>query len=322
MNGPPSSPSPSPPAPYREGKALAEIIPPDRRRAKATALVLVSMVAGVVLWVLGGWAIAAIQSRETKVPAPTPGYYAGRIGPSLLRGPDAQVAMPPLRRSVVHVWLQGCGDCMPAFEAMRALQSTGGLQVDAPVVNVAYGEADLTWAQRYGVATNLVFDPGGTSVVRPLGIGTFMTLVVEPNGSIIHRDRPDQPGYLARVRSAVEFGNPNVVPAPDPRDPLGSRTDTPEATDTTLDAASVQRVVAAHRAGIKRTCWERSDDDRRSASVDVRLTIDTDGRVTTARATGDDPVVAKCIEAQTRTWLFPSPSSQTTVNIPFKFIRE
>jgi hypothetical protein len=302
------SPTPPPPTPYRAGKPLADIIPPDRRRAKAAALVLASMVAGVTLWVLGGWALDAVQSRPARTPTPTPGYVAARIGPSTLRGPSAQVTMPPSTRSVVNVWLQGCADCMPAFEAMAALQSEGGLQVEGPVVNVAYGEADLTWAQRYGVATNLVFDPGGANVVRPLGIGTFTTLVVEPNGSIIHRDRPDLPGYVARVRSAVRFGDPNMVTA----DPM-------------LDAASVQTVVAAHRAQIKRSCWDRTtaEDDRpRAANVTLRLTVGSDGHVTAATATGNDPVVARCIEGDSRSWLFPAAPAPTTVNIPFKFVRE
>ena len=37
---------------------------------------------------------------------------------------------------------------------------------------------------------------------------------------------------------------------------------------------------------------------------------------------GDDPVIAKCIENQVRTWTFPAPGSKTTVNIPFKFFRQ
>jgi hypothetical protein len=266
-----------------------------------------------VLWVLGGWALDALQSarRQDAVPAPTPGYVAGSIGHARLRGPAAEVTLPPPRRTVVHVWLQGCADCMPAFEAMRTIQSEGGLHVDAQIINVAYGEADLTWAQRYGVATNLVFDPGGVNVVRPLGIGTFTTLVVEPDGSIIHRDRPDRPGYAGRVRAAVGFRDPDLVPAE------------PPAADAMLDQASVQNVVAAHRTEIKRTCWERADDDGpRSVSVSVRLTVGVDGRVTAAAASGDDPRLARCIEAQTRTWFFPAAPSPTTVNIPFKFIRE
>ena len=33
-------------------------------------------------------------------------------------------------------------------------------------------------------------------------------------------------------------------------------------------------------------------------------------------------VVAKCIENQVRSWQFPAPGSSTTINIPFKFVRQ
>jgi hypothetical protein len=314
------APTPPTPTPYRDGKALAEIIPPDRRREKAIALMGASMVAGVALWVLGGWALEGLHGGEPKpTVVQTPGYVAGRLTRSVLSGPGGTFVMPPPARSVVNVWLQGCQDCMPAFEAMARLQREGGLNVPSPIINVAYGEADATWAGRYGVATNLVFDPGGASVVKPLGIGTFTTMVVEPDGTIIHRDRPDRPGYAARVRSAVIYGNPNVVP-----EPLGDPLAVAPPDGTPFDSAGVERVIAAHRAAIKRTCWDRSrrTDAPSQVSVTVALSVGTDGRVLASTSSGDDPVVAKCIEAQTRTWVFPRPTIATAVNIPFKFVQE
>ena len=311
--------SPTPRTPYRDGKALAEIIPPDRRREKAIALVGGSMIAGVALWVLGGWALEALQARSEPVPimvGTTPGYVAGRVPQSELKGPGGIFALPQPVRSVVNVWLQGCQDCMPAFDAMAQLQSEGGLNVGAPVINVAYGEADLTWANRYGVGTNLVFDPGGASVVKPLGIGTFTTLVVEPDGTIIHRDRPDRPGFAARVRSAVIYGSPNVEPVA-----AGGPIAPPDGTSG-LDSAGVERVIASHRAGLKRTCWDRRANAPSHASVTVALTIGTDGRVTNSASNGDDPALGTCLEAQTRTWYFPRPATPTSVNIPFKFVQE
>jgi hypothetical protein len=64
-----------PRTPYRDGKALAEIIPPDRRRVKTLALVLGSMVLGVALWGLGGMVLA--PPRE---PTPPP------LGPPAIEG--------------------------------------------------------------------------------------------------------------------------------------------------------------------------------------------------------------------------------------------
>ena len=313
------------PTPYREGKPLTDIIPPDTRRQKTIIIIAASMVAGVCLWMLGGWALEmlAAQSDEARpivVPV-TPGYIAGRIAPGMLHGPGGYVSMPPKGRSVLHVWVQGCSDCMPAFEAMHDLETNGGLGVRVPIINVAYGEADQGWARRYGVANNLVFDPGGTSLVKPLGIGTFTTLVVEPDGAIIHRDRPDRPGYAARVQSAMQYGSGVTTPTHQ-ADPLS---EAPPTGATVLDSQAVQRVVAAHRAGIKRTCWElrpSGDNMVTQVNVTVTLTVGTDGTVTQSAAQGDNPVIAKCIESQARSWSFPRPPSPTTVNIPFKFVQE
>jgi predicted Zn finger-like uncharacterized protein len=90
-----------------------------------------------------------------------------------------------------------------------------------------------------------------------------------------------------------------------------------------LDSASVERVVAAHRAGVKRTCWERGGADQKSSvNVTVSATVGPDGSVAGTSSSGDDPVVAKCIEQQVKAWRFNAPGSTTTVNIPFKFVRQ
>jgi hypothetical protein len=311
-----------PQTPYRAGKPLAEIIPPDRRRAKTLALVLASMALGVALWVLGGMVLDL--RRELRPPpigtAPV-GYQAGRITPSVLGGPGLSAVMPPRERAVLHVWLQGCQDCMPKFEAMRALESAGGLGVTVPIYNVAYEEADPTWAARYGVQQNLVFDVGGRSVVKPLGIGTFTTLVVDPDGSILLRDQPDRPGYRDRVRAAVGAANVLPTPTPSPDDPLGP----PGDQGAPLDAEAVRRVVAAHAASLKRACWEPRLADRdgpSAASVTVTATIGGDGRVDATRATGDDAPLQKCLEAQVAKWRFPGSGATKTVSLPFRFAKQ
>jgi hypothetical protein len=90
-----------------------------------------------------------------------------------------------------------------------------------------------------------------------------------------------------------------------------------------LDSSSVERVVASHRAGVKRTCWERGGADQKSSvNVTVSAVVGPAGNVVSASSSGDDPVVAKCIESQVRGWMFSAPGSNTTVNIPFKFVRQ
>jgi hypothetical protein len=90
-----------------------------------------------------------------------------------------------------------------------------------------------------------------------------------------------------------------------------------------LDQAGVERVVAAHRTGVKRTCWERGGADQKSSvNVTVTANVGPDGNVASTSSSGDDPVVAKCIESQVKTWQVPRPGSNTTINIPFKFVRQ
>jgi hypothetical protein len=90
-----------------------------------------------------------------------------------------------------------------------------------------------------------------------------------------------------------------------------------------LDQASVERVVAGHRAGVKRTCWERGGADQKSGvNVTVTANVAPDGSVSSTSSSGDDPVVAKCIESQVKSWRFPAPGATTTLNIPFKFVRQ
>ena len=102
------------------------------------------------------------------------------VGPVTLRGPGGELALPQDHPLVVNVWLQGCADCMPRFRAAQHL-ALNGEDWPKPVVNVAYGRADPAWAERYGVGEQLVFDPG-SALVRPLGIGTFTTLVIDAHG--------------------------------------------------------------------------------------------------------------------------------------------
>jgi predicted Zn finger-like uncharacterized protein len=97
----------------------------------------------------------------------------------------------------------------------------------------------------------------------------------------------------------------------------------PSAGGGGLDSSSVERVVASHRLGVKRTCWERGGADQKSSvNVTVSATVAPDGSVSGTSSSGDDPVVAKCIESQVRSWKFNAPGSTTTVNIPFKFVRQ
>lgn len=92
----------------------------------------------------------------------------------------------------------------------------------------------------------------------------------------------------------------------------------------TFDQAAVERVVANHRAGVKRTCWERNSgpDQKSSVNVTVNATVAPNGSVSSTSSSGDDPMVAKCIENQVRTWSFPAPGESKQIALPFKFVRQ
>jgi hypothetical protein len=170
-------------------------------------IVVVSMIAGALLLLLGQEIRSLYVLTRGPAPRPTPMPAlapVSTLAPATLEGPGGRFSLPTRGGAVVHVWLQGCSDCMPAFDAMFALERTGGLDVAVPIVNVAYGEADLAWAQAHGVARNLVLDRTGSAIVRPMGITTFTTLVIDERGAVRHVDRPDRVGYAARVQRAVQ----------------------------------------------------------------------------------------------------------------------
>jgi hypothetical protein len=277
--------------PYREDKPIAEIIPPDRRRRNTILLVVASMT-------IGACALWAVQQLVPKDPPkiivePSGGDFSG----ATLEGPDGTLTIPPRgRRSVVHVWLQGCADCMPAFEAMKKIEAENGLGSDVNVVNVAYGTADPSWAAQYGVRKNLVFDRGGSKVVRPLGISSFTTVVFDENGKIVARDRPDHPGYVERIRALLD-------PSP-------------------LGAKDVEEVVSAKHDAIRQACWNTRRDVS-TADVTVSVAIDGEGRVASATSTGTDKGIMACIEREVRSWRFrPTGRESVRVDIPFKLRRD
>lgn len=89
-----------------------------------------------------------------------------------------------------------------------------------------------------------------------------------------------------------------------------------------LSDKAVQDAVRNYTPGVKRTCWERGGSAESTAIVDVTVTVAPNGNVSNAVATGNDPLVAKCIENQVRNWRFSAPGEVTTIKIPFKFLKQ
>ncbi|MFO0742446.1 MAG: protein kinase [Labilithrix sp.] len=89
-----------------------------------------------------------------------------------------------------------------------------------------------------------------------------------------------------------------------------------------FDQGAIERVVAARKAGVKRTCLDRGGNTAASTKITASLTIAPNGSVQSVTSSGDDPAIARCIENQLRTWTFPAPGEVKQVQIPFVFVRQ
>jgi hypothetical protein len=162
----------------------------------AYVLLVAGLVAGVWLHHSFGHLLTDHEEEEATFKKTPSG-----ITPTVLTGPGAKAFLP--QPAIVHVWLEGCADCMGAFRAMKEGRDAFVESWPLPVINVAYGKSSMDFALEYKVDDQLVFDPSGAAMVRPLGIGTFTTLVFDAEGNLLHRDRPDRPGYQDRVFQAA-----------------------------------------------------------------------------------------------------------------------
>jgi serine/threonine protein kinase len=99
-------------------------------------------------------------------------------------------------------------------------------------------------------------------------------------------------------------------------------TDSGPSAGGTFDAGAIERVVNQRKAGVKRTCLDRAASAGGSTKVTASMTIAPNGSVQNVSTTGNDPVIAKCIEQQLRTWSFPAPGEVKQVQIPFVFVRQ
>jgi hypothetical protein len=128
--------------------------------------------------------------------------------------------------------------------------------------------------------------------------------------------------------SAAKTSAPPVATDPALRDLIAGAGAGPNAgpgesagagTGAQLTEDQVRSVLAMHTAGVKRTCWERMQTQSSSVNVTVHIVAGSSGQVTSATATGNDPMVAHCIEGEVRRWTFPGSGA---IDIPFHFLRQ
>jgi hypothetical protein len=200
-----------PPAPAPRRLDVPIFAPEPRRGPSPYAIfggAIALLVAGV--FALAGMIAYAAMSIESvtvlddvEQPVPVPAPAPAPTEPSSVRlsGPGGHSEpLPPPTPTVLQIWLQGCADCMPKFEAVQRVYKSGAL-AGVPIVNIAFGKADPAWATKYGVADRLVIDQG-SAIVQPLGIGTFTTIVMYPNGAWTPVPVVEQ-GYADALRRAL-----------------------------------------------------------------------------------------------------------------------
>jgi hypothetical protein len=201
LDGPDEPSAPAQAEPVRSARPVGSVGTHLLAAAAGALLGALAMVAAAAL--CGAYEAREYEAlvREVEVsPAPPPAP-----APRGLRAIDGKAVpfVPSGRVQLVNVWLEGCADCMPSFEAWRKLVAEERLPSGVPISNVAYMRASEDYVRRYRVSEGLVIDDG-SNVVRPLGISRFTTLVVAADGTICHRDDPAVDGYVERVRAAVE----------------------------------------------------------------------------------------------------------------------
>ncbi len=175
--------------------------PPRVRRVHVLAGLLVLLCLGGAAWVVGD--DESKPARNGLGPAEPTVRLApdGKLPRVTLKG-ARPITLPLGEPFVLNVWAERCADCMPKFEAWRALAKARKLP-NLPIVNVsAFKPADPGWAESYFVDEHLVWDDG-QALIRPLGLNQFTTFVVRGDGLILFRGHADQPGFREALDKAA-----------------------------------------------------------------------------------------------------------------------
>lgn len=91
---------------------------------------------------------------------------------------------------------------------------------------------------------------------------------------------------------------------------------------SSLSEDQIRSVLNQHSLSVRRNCWERGGSQQSSVAVTATIRVSGSGNVSSVSADGNDPAVSKCIENAIRGWQFPATGGQSTVKIPFKFVRQ
>ena len=134
--------------------------------------------------------------------------------------------------------------------------------------------------------------------------------------------RPQPMAAATASASSRAFDTHSFIPPSAGVIPTDDTTESPKAPGQCQSEGQVQQVIAQHQTAIRRTCWERNQTEKPAASVAVALTIAPDGSPQGVSVTGDDPMVARCIEGDLHSWHFPAMGCSQKTAFSLKFVRQ
>ena len=188
----------------------------------------------------------------------------------------------------------------------------------APQIVVAAPVASAPTAAQAATAT--AAQPQATSQPETAG-----NPAVADAGVKVASGGPRQPAGAGGSTGGAKPATPNATD-PALRELIQGSTSGPSTGTSTsggggsqLSEEDVKRVVGRYQNAVKRTCWDRISTQTSSVNVVVHVNVGGTGQVSSASATGNDPVVAHCLEEEVRLWRFPGGG---VAEIPFHFIRQ
>jgi hypothetical protein len=254
---------------------------------------------------------AAPPSADRFAPRTNPGQdpvLHAPIGPKDLAQPSLESFAPPQRKKGFPIMALALLVCVGAFGGVAAFVLLSKPKPPEVVIKEVPGAVQI----------QTVYIERGTTA--PESSGTTASTAVVSNG---------KGGAIAKAATSAPSGSSSAADlsgllggGSGPGGPKGSGLGSGSGTGGSLTQEDVQRTVGTYQNSVKRKCWDTAAPNTPTANVNAAITVAADGSVSSVTATGNDPMVAKCIEGQVRNWRFSAPGGKTTVNVPFKFVRQ
>lgn len=300
-NLPVVSPAPVAPAHITGGHA----VPERRRRAipiGAWIAIAGAVSFGMVLAVMVGMKLlfptppaAAVATTQPTPPAPEPQEAALE--------PPAPIAPTPIEDTETETGTAP----EPVEQVVEVVEPHRGAQAGAQAASEHTGRRRAA--------------PTGprSAIDDAVGVGGSGTSASGGGGS---RRGSSQMDEATRRRLAQMAGDNAAGPSLDISRPRSTLEEDRDQASSELTADQIRAVVRRGRTSVQR-CYEtaaRQAGNAPAIRINVAVTVSGSGRVTTARATGENfGTIHNCIERSVQRWSFPRTGAVSNVSIPFVF---